>query len=124
MFSYVSPEARVPADHPLRPIRTLVDDVLRDMSREFDGSPDRRDREQTEGPTLPKPILLAIVASSCVALCKALDIPRNPRSDGAVGLCFSGAISARPRGVTRRRAGPHQKRGPRRRPSTEVTQKP
>jgi transposase len=36
MFSYVSPEQRVPRDHPLRPIRGLVDDILRDMSREFD----------------------------------------------------------------------------------------
>jgi transposase len=37
MFSYVSAEQRVPADHPLRAIRALVDAVLRDMSREFDG---------------------------------------------------------------------------------------
>src|SRR4249920_3010467 len=37
MFSYVSAEQRVPADHPLRAIRALVDDVLRDMSLEFDG---------------------------------------------------------------------------------------
>ena len=37
MFNYVSAEQRVPADHPLRAIRTLVDHVLRDMSREFDG---------------------------------------------------------------------------------------
>ena len=37
MFSYVSAEKRVPADHPLRAIRSLVDEVLRDMSREFDG---------------------------------------------------------------------------------------
>ena len=37
MFSYVSDEQRVPKDHPLRAIRVLVDDVLRDMSREFDG---------------------------------------------------------------------------------------
>ena len=37
MFSYVSAEQRVPTDHPLRAIRALVDDVLRDMSREFDG---------------------------------------------------------------------------------------
>jgi transposase len=37
MFSYVSAEQRVPQDHPLRAIRGLVDDVLRDMSREFDG---------------------------------------------------------------------------------------
>lgn len=37
MFSYVSPEQRIPQDHPLRAIRAVVDDVLRDMSREFDG---------------------------------------------------------------------------------------
>jgi transposase len=37
MFSYVSPEQRIPKEHPLRAIRALVDDVLRDMSREFDG---------------------------------------------------------------------------------------
>jgi transposase len=37
MFSYVTAEQRVPKDHPLRAIRGLVDEVLRDMSREFDG---------------------------------------------------------------------------------------
>jgi transposase len=37
MFSYVSAEQRVPKEHPLRAIRALVDDVFRDMSREFDG---------------------------------------------------------------------------------------
>lgn len=37
MFSYVSAEQRVPKDHPLRAVRTLVDAVLREMSREFDG---------------------------------------------------------------------------------------
>lgn len=36
MFSYLSPEQRVPQDHPLRAIRTLVDDVLRDLSPTFD----------------------------------------------------------------------------------------
>src|SRR5713226_21240 len=36
MFSYVSPEQRVPPDHPLRVIRRLADEALRDMSREFD----------------------------------------------------------------------------------------
>ena len=35
MFSYVAPEQRVPADHPLRKIRTLVDEVLGEMSRDF-----------------------------------------------------------------------------------------
>ena len=36
MFSYVSPEQRIPKGHPLRAIRALVDEVLVDMSREFD----------------------------------------------------------------------------------------
>jgi transposase len=35
-FSYVMPEQRVPKDHPLRAIRQLVDDILREMSKEFD----------------------------------------------------------------------------------------
>jgi transposase len=36
MFSYVSAEERVPPDHPLRAIRAFVDDILREMTREFD----------------------------------------------------------------------------------------
>src|ERR1700686_1271309 len=32
MFSYISPEKRVPADHPLRPIRKMVDEILKEMS--------------------------------------------------------------------------------------------
>ena len=35
LFSYVSAEDRIPADHPLRAIRTLVDEILREMSRDF-----------------------------------------------------------------------------------------
>jgi transposase len=36
LYSYISPEQRVPADHPLRPIREMVNVVLRKISREFD----------------------------------------------------------------------------------------
>src|SRR5205814_8802419 len=36
MFSYVSAEERVPQDHPLRAIRTFVDEILAEMTREFD----------------------------------------------------------------------------------------
>lgn len=32
MFSYVSPEDRVPADHPLRAIRRMTDEALRELS--------------------------------------------------------------------------------------------
>ncbi len=36
MFSYLSPEQRVPADHPLRRIRPMVDVALRALSPSFD----------------------------------------------------------------------------------------
>jgi transposase len=35
MFSYLSPEDRVPADHPLRSIRLMVDDALKALSPAF-----------------------------------------------------------------------------------------
>ena len=35
LFSYVSAEDRIPPDHPLRAIRTLVDEILGEMSRDF-----------------------------------------------------------------------------------------
>lgn len=36
MFSYVALEERIPSDHPLRNVRKLADEVLKEMSREFD----------------------------------------------------------------------------------------
>lgn len=36
VFSYLSPESRVRKDHPLRAIRTMVDETLRVLSPEFD----------------------------------------------------------------------------------------
>jgi hypothetical protein len=36
MFSYVSAEKRVPADHPLRRVRKLVDTALEKLSKDFD----------------------------------------------------------------------------------------
>ena len=35
MFSYISAEKRVPAEHPLRAIRKLADVVLEEMSPRF-----------------------------------------------------------------------------------------
>jgi transposase len=35
VFSYISPEQRVRSDHPLRPIRTMVDEVLKQLSPQF-----------------------------------------------------------------------------------------
>src|SRR5476651_2567707 len=35
VFSYVSPEQRVPQDHPLRPIRVMTDEALRELQPRF-----------------------------------------------------------------------------------------
>lgn len=35
MWSYIQPEQRVPQDHPLRPIRRVVDQALKDLSPRF-----------------------------------------------------------------------------------------
>src|SRR3981189_1808330 len=35
IFSYISPEKRVPTDHPLRPMRKMVDEILKEMSPQF-----------------------------------------------------------------------------------------
>jgi transposase len=37
LFSYISPEERVPKDHPLRPIRAMCDEVLKGLSPRFEG---------------------------------------------------------------------------------------
>ena len=37
IFSYVSLEERIPADHPLRPMRGMVDEALKSLSRRFSG---------------------------------------------------------------------------------------
>src|SRR5579872_2494916 len=53
IFSYFSPESRVPASHPLRPIKAHADKVLGSMSREFD------ELYATEGrPSIPPERLL------------------------------------------------------------------
>ena len=36
MFSYLSPEQRVPQDHPLRPIRRMTDQALQRLSPRFE----------------------------------------------------------------------------------------
>ena len=36
MFSYISPEQRIPEDHPLRPVRQMVDEALEALSPRFE----------------------------------------------------------------------------------------
>src|SRR3984885_6032948 len=53
VFSYLSPEERVRKDHPLRAVRVMTEEVLRDMSSLFDAMYARRGR-----PSIPPEKLL------------------------------------------------------------------
>lgn len=60
MFSYVSPEKRVPPEHPLRAVRTMVDAALQRMSPEFDKVYSRRGRPSIAPERLFRALLLQI----------------------------------------------------------------
>jgi transposase len=53
MFSFVSPERRIPADHPLRRIKAMADEVLAGLSKTFDAMYSRVGR-----PSIPPERLL------------------------------------------------------------------
>jgi transposase len=57
MFSYLSPEQRVRKDHPLRAIRTVVDEVLRSLSPRFS----RMNASEGRPSIAPEKLLRALV---------------------------------------------------------------
>lgn len=63
VFSYVSLEDRVPADHPLRAVRKAVDEILRGMSQEFDGLYAKAGRPSIPPERLLRALLLQIFYS-------------------------------------------------------------
>ena len=63
MFSYVSLEERIPKDHPLRPIRTAVDEIFRSMNGEFDGLYAKTGRPSIPPERLLRALLLQIFYS-------------------------------------------------------------
>lgn len=75
MFSYVSLEARVPTSHPLRPIRTMVDEALASMTAEFDAIYAIEGRPSIAPERLLRALLLQVLYSvrSERLLCEALD---------------------------------------------------
>jgi transposase len=75
MFSYLSPESRVPADHPLRAIRVYADEALRRMSRVFSQMYSERGRDSVPPETLLKSTLLMALYSvrSERLFCEMLD---------------------------------------------------
>jgi transposase len=63
VFSYVSLEERVPQEHPLRPIRSLVDEIFRAMGKEFDGLYAKTGRPSIPPERLLRALLLQIFYS-------------------------------------------------------------
>ncbi|MFL5802707.1 MAG: IS5 family transposase [Roseiflexaceae bacterium] len=57
-FSYVRLDTRIPADHPLRPIRELVDAALRELSRDFSKLYSREGRPSIAPERLLRALLL------------------------------------------------------------------
>ena len=65
MFSYLSPEQRVPHDHPLRRVRALVDEVLKKLSRRFTALYARGGRPSIPPEKLLRAQLLQILYTVC-----------------------------------------------------------
>jgi transposase len=63
MFSYLSPEARVPADHPLRPIREMTDQALGRLSGRFGKLYSRLGRGSVPPEKLLRALLLQVLYS-------------------------------------------------------------
>jgi len=63
LFSYVSPERRVPANHPLRPIRVMVDTALERLSRRFEALYSRIGRPSIAPEKLLRALLLQVLYS-------------------------------------------------------------
>src|SRR5262245_2292954 len=63
MYSYLSPEERVPSDHPLRRIRKMTDEALRGMSRRFQGLYSRLGRRSIPPEKLLRALLLQVFYS-------------------------------------------------------------
>ncbi len=63
MFSYISPEKRVPSDHPLRRLRVMVDAALEEMSPQFARLYSRYGRPSIAPEKLLRALLLQVLYS-------------------------------------------------------------
>jgi len=63
LFSYLSPEQRVPADHPLRTIRLMTDDALRRLSPRFEALYAANGRPSVQPEQLLHALLLQVLYS-------------------------------------------------------------
>lgn len=92
LFSYVSPESRIPKRHPLRPIRQMVDAALSELSDEFEASYAQVGRPSIPPEKLVRALLLQVFYSirSERLLCEQLDY--NLLFRWFVGLSMDDAV--------------------------------
>src|SRR5437762_5181246 len=76
MFSYISPNKRVPQEHPLRRIRSIVDRVLDQLSPRFNKLYARAGRPSIAPEKLLRALLLQLPVLSA----------KRAAADGATGL--------------------------------------
>src|SRR5438046_10323259 len=63
MYSYISPEQRVPADHPLRPLRQMTDEIFKQLSPRFSQLYSRTGRPSIAPERLLRALLLQVLYS-------------------------------------------------------------
>jgi transposase len=92
LFSYVSPESRIPKQHPLRPIRQMVDAALSELSDQFEANYAQTGRPSIAPEKLVRALLLQVFYSirSERLLCEQLDY--NLLFRWFVGLSMDDAV--------------------------------
>ena len=83
VFSYISIEQRVPKDHPLRSLRELVDEVLKEMSPRFSRIYSSSGRPSIAPEKLLRALLLQVLYS---VRCARRDTAAWDAWDGCFGL--------------------------------------
>jgi transposase len=63
MYSYIMPEQRVPADHPLRPMRQMTDEIFKRLSLRFEQLYSRTGRPSIAPERLLRALLLQVLYS-------------------------------------------------------------
>jgi len=92
MFSYISPEQRVPKDHPLRPIRKMVDEILVEMSPRFKKLYSKVGRPSIAPEKLLRALLLQILYSVRSERLLVEELDYNMLFRWFVGLSMDGEV--------------------------------
>src|SRR5437763_9031831 len=95
MFSYLSPEERVPERHPLRAIRRMTDEVLQGLSAKFNELYSASGRPSIA----PEKLLRALLLQILYTVRSDFQLPTNPGEFGSD--CEERAIECREDATTR-----------------------